>query len=454
MKTKLMIIAVVCAAGWTLSAQAADSLDELLREVREQSTQEKREFRERVERFENARDRQQQLLEQAQAELAELETESASMQEQFKENVSEIAEQEKEIKQRMGYLDELHGVVRQVAGDIQASLETSLVSVQHPDRSAFAEQIASSSQLPPLKDIEKLWQLTLDEIAAAGKVTRFNTQVINLEGEQNEQLVTRVGTFIAIADGHYLRHLDADNKLVEPPRQPSSRHLQLAAELEQAETGIHPIAIDPTRGTLLALLVQSPDLETRIRQGGIVGYIIITLGIIGLLLALERFFVLSQIYRKVRRQLRDKTPGRNPLGRIMQVYIDNKHVDTETLGHKLDESILREVNPLQRGLGTVAILAAVAPLLGLLGTVTGIIETFQSITLFGTGDPKLMSAGISEALVTTVLGLLTAIPLLLIHSFLSSKSNAIIQILDQQSAAYVAVLAESEHHSSNTKANA
>lgn len=442
---RLFLILAVSAAGWCLSVHGAESLDELVRQVREQSAEEKREFAERVERFKQARDQQERLLEQARTELAELESQSAAMQEQFRENVSEIAEQEKQIKQRMGYLDELHGVVRQVAGDIQASLETSLVSAQHPDRAVVAEKIATSPELPALREIEKLWQLTLDEIAAAGKVTRFNATVIGLQGREREQQVTRVGTFIALADGRYLRYLEDSGKFSELQRQPSSRHLDLAAELESADTGLHPVAIDPTRGSLLALLVQSPDLETRIRQGGIVGYIIIALGIIGLLLALERFFVLSRIYSKVRKQLKNKDPASNPLGRIMQVYYDNRHVNTDTLGHKLDEAILREVNPLQRGLGTLAILAAVAPLLGLLGTVTGIIETFQSITLFGTGDPKVMSAGISEALVTTVLGLLTAIPLLLIHSFLASKSNAVIQILDQQSAAYVAVLAESEH---------
>lgn len=443
---------LICVWLLPLPAQAAQSLEQLVQQVREESAQEKREFSQRLEEFRNARNKQKQLLQEAKEELAALEQRSDTLREEFENNGRSIKEQQAQLNERMGYLDELHGVIRQIAGDIQASLENSLVSAQHPGRAEFAEQLATSQTLPSLDDISRLWQLTLDEIAAAGKVTQFNAPVVNVRGEENERLITRVGTFIALADGKYLRYLEG-GKLTEPQRQPSSRLLALAEDLEDADSGIHPVAIDPTRGTLLSLLVQSPDLTARIKQGGIVGYIIIALGLIGLLIAAERFFVLSSLYRKVRQQLRDKTPGTNPLGRIMQVYFDNKHVDTETLGHKLDEAILREVNPLQRGLGTIAILAAVTPLLGLLGTVTGIIETFQSITLFGTGDPKLMSAGISEALVTTVLGLLAAIPLLLIHSFLSSRSNAVIQVLDQQSAAYVAVLAESEHQSNNKQAN-
>ena len=157
---------------------------------------------------------------------------------------------------------------------------------------------------------------------------------------------------------------------------------------------------------------------------------------------IERLVVLFLTNRKVREQLENSEPADNPLGRIMLVYKDNPETDAETLGLKLDEAILREMPTLQRGLWTIALLAAVSPLLGLLGTVTGIIETFQSITLYGTGDPRVMSGGISQALVTTVMGLLVAIPLLLFHGYLSSKSNSLIQILDEKSIAYVALLAD------------
>ena len=444
MKRLTLLLPLITAALTPLPAIAAQSLDDLIEQVRQQSAQEKQAFQERVQRFKEARDQQQQLLADARARLAKLEQDNDDLRSQYETNAGKIDEQEQQLKQRMGYLDQLHGVIRQLASDIQVSLENSMVSAQETGRVAFAEQLATSQELPSIDEIRKLWQLTLDEISASGKVTQFTAPVVNQQGQTNNIEVTRVGNFVALADGHYLRYAAGSGKLTEPQRQPSDRYLSLVKQLENASSGLHPLAIDPTRGNLLALLVQEPDLIKRVKQGGIVGYIIIGLGIIGLLVAVERFFVLSRQYTTVRKQLKDESPGQNPLGRIMQVYYNNQHVDTNTLGHKLDETILREVNPLQRGLGTIAILAAVTPLLGLLGTVTGIIETFQSITLFGTGDPKLMSAGISEALVTTVLGLLAAIPLLLIHSFLSSKSNAVIQVLDQQSAAYIAILAENE----------
>ena len=153
-----------------------------------------------------------------------------------------------------------------------------------------------------------------------------------------------------------------------------------------------------------------------------------------------RLATLGRVAGKVNRQLRE--PGNananNPLGRVLLAAGDSGERDIDAIELLLDEAILRETPALQRGLGLLKLLAAVAPLLGLLGTVTGMILTFQSITLFGTGDPKLMAGGISQALVTTVLGLVVAIPLLFSHTLLSSRSRTLIQILDEQSAGLIA----------------
>jgi biopolymer transport protein ExbB len=225
----------------------------------------------------------------------------------------------------------------------------------------------------------------------------------------------------------------------------------LVSEFEQAEPGqLEPVVVDPTRGAIMALLVQTPTLKERIVQGGWIGYIILIIGAVGLLVASLQFLSLLGAGRGVAKQQQDKEVSlKNPLGRILSVYNDKLAQDVETLQLKLDEAILRETPKLERGLITLAILAAIAPMLGLLGTVSGMIETFQSITLFGTGDPKLMSGGISQALVTTELGLAVAIPLLLIHSGLSSKSNRLIQILDEESAAIVARNAEIQNGKSD-----
>jgi Biopolymer transport proteins len=205
------------------------------------------------------------------------------------------------------------------------------------------------------------------------------------------------------------------------------------------------VAIDPTRGALLGMLVLAPDVGERVRQGGIIGYIIIALGIVGLILAAVRIVYLQRVKQKVNSQLTDISNPKddNPLGRVLVVPTQLKEYDMETLESLLDEAILRETPKLESGQSLLKLFAAVAPLLGLLGTVTGMIATFQSISLFGTGDPKLMASGISQALVTTMLGLVAAIPLLFMHALVANRSKTLVQILDEQSAGLVSRVIES-----------
>jgi biopolymer transport protein ExbB len=192
-------------------------------------------------------------------------------------------------------------------------------------------------------------------------------------------------------------------------------------------------------------LIARPNLQERVQQGGLVGYLIIALGIIGLLIALERMVVLGIASRKVSAQLKSDTPRQdNALGRVLSVHDANKAADTETLELKLSEAIFKETPTLNRALLFLKIISVVAPLMGLLGTVTGMIKTFQAITLYGTGDPKLMAGGISQALVTTVLGLCVAIPMVLLHTLVSGRSRRIVQVLQEQSAGIIATHAEQQ----------
>ena len=343
-------------------------------------------------------------------------------------------------------MGELFGVVRQVAGDTKGVIESSMISAQYRDRGNIANRLAQTKGVPSIDDLHALRVLLHEEMTESGKVVRFPSEIIRANGDADNAEVVRVGVFNVISGNKFLTFSPETGSLRELPRQPQDRFRDWANDLFTASPGATVgMAVDPSRGALLGSLIQRATPLERIQQGEEVGYTILILGFIGLLVAIERVVVLTLAGGRIRAQLKSDTPDTgNALGRILNVFHENKDIDTETLELKLDESILRETAELEKRQGIIKILAAVAPLLGLLGTVVGMIETFQQITLFGTGDPKLMAGGISTALVTTMLGLTVAIPLVLFHSFVSGRSKGLIEVLEEQSAGIIARHSEQE----------
>jgi biopolymer transport protein ExbB len=440
----LLLLSWTCSAAGAPQADA-DSLDELLTQVREIRTVASKVDAEREQRFLSEKETRQQRLEETQTALVAEQTRSDNLQQVFDENEKRIIELEQRLHERSGSLNELAGIYRQVWGDTRALLKNSLVSTQLPGRMENLDTLAHQLGLPSIHQLEELWFALQQEMTESGRVSSYQTRVVAADGREQQQRVTRVGSFNVVSAGRFLRYQPATGKLEELPRQPAARYRRMATALEQADSGNVPMVIDPSRGTVLDLLMQVPDVGERIRQGRLVGYIIIALSLVGILVVLERAWRLTVTGRRIKTQLGSNIPNPgNPLGRVMAVYQDNKGINTETLELKIDEAILKNTPGLQRGLGTIRMLAVLAPMLGLLGTVTGLIETFQSITLFGTGDPRLMAGGISQALITTVLGLSAAIPLTLLHTALSGKSRRLLSILEEQSAGIIATHAEQE----------
>ena len=365
----------------------------------------------------------------------------------FEENEIKLQNLSDTLSKRMGTLKELFGVLQQVSGDASNKFQTSVVSAEISGRSAFMDEMAakmgSSSKLASIEDIEKVWFELQREMTEQGKVSRYNAEVIVAGGEKVNKEVLRVGAFNLIADGKYLTFNPVTNTISELTRQPVARYQTSAADLQAANSGVVDFALDPTGGSILGLLVQAPNTEEQVHQGGSVGYVILATGVIALLIALERFISLMLMSAKIRRQLKDTTPREdNPLGRVMKVKEQYPDVAYDTLELKLSEAILREMPKITRNLTLIKIISVVAPLLGLLGTVTGMINTFQAITLFGTGDPKLMAGGISQALVTTVLGLVVAIPTVFLYTLLNTRSRNLLLILQEQSAGIIAERSE------------
>ena len=446
MKTTLtiMIATVLLLGAVPGQAQQGRSMDDLLRLIQQRGSVDEREVNEREQRFRGARGEQQNLLTQARNRRAAEERRSENLENNYEENEIRIADLTQQLNTRLGSLKELFGVLQQVAGDTQGQFSNSLTNIQWPDRNVFlddlAQKMGSSSQLASIEEIEHLWFELQREMTESGRVVKYPTRVITKDGNEETLEVVRVGVFNIVTDGKYLTYQPATGNVSELQRQPEQgRFTDTTEEIVAAVTGPVRFAVDPTRGQILELNISKPNLIERIQQGGLVGYIIISLGILGLLIAIERLFTLGIASRKVTAQLNSATPNdNNPLGRVLMVYDNNRGVDTETLELKMSEAVFKETPALGRALLFLKIIAVVAPLMGLLGTVTGMIKTFQAITLFGTGDPKLMAGGISQALVTTVLGLTVAIPTVLLHTLVSGRSRRIVHILQEQSAGMIA----------------
>lgn len=443
-----LAVAVLLAVAPVATVEAQpQALDRLLEEVRSHRQREAELNRERERRFMADRAEQQRMLQEARAEQRRQQTRADNLRNSYNTNDRRLDELTALLDQRTGQFGELFGVVRMVAGEARGVVGGSLVSAEYPNRAQLLGDLAASRDLPSMDQLEDLWAALLTEIVESGKVTSFRAEVMSPDGEQYEADVVRMGTFTAITGDRFLNYSPETGRLTELPRQPAGRYVAMAGNLSSASQGeVVNMVIDPSRGALLGMLIQTPSFIERVQQGKAVGYVIIALLILALLVWAYRYAALLNTGRKVSAQLKNPAnPDKNnPLGRVLATFQENRSSDLETLELKIDEAILREVPQLEKGLGFIKLVAAIGPLLGLLGTVTGMIVTFQAITLYGTGDPKLMADGISQALITTVQGLVTAIPLILLHSFAAAKSRRLVQIIEEQSAGLIAEAAEKQ----------
>ena len=410
------------------------TLGELVQQVREGTSERKQALAVRERRFIEARDNRAALLEEIARQRREQEALADQLRRQFESGEEALADLETLLDDRSGDLKDVFTAVSQVAADARASVQNSMVSAEVGDRSELLSRLASAETLPSAADLRALWLTLLDEMHESGRVSRFEAPVIAASGEEETRQVTRVGTFTALAEGEYLRYLPDSGRLLALGRQPAGTSRSDALSFEAEEEALAMVALDPSRGAILSLVVQTPALEERLAQGGVIGYLIIFIGLVGAALGLERLLQVAIASRRSRQALTHDDPD-HPIGQLRAVAQNADYLrDADALSAKMDEIVTTAAQRLNRGLPILAIFAAVSPLLGLLGTVTGMIETFQVITLFGAGDPRLMSGGISQALITTQLGLAVAIALLLIHSFAQSRANTLITELDELAA--------------------
>ena len=429
-------------------ANEVSTVEALLMLVKEGKTKEQTANSDREAKFMADKNKQASILAAEKRELARQEKIADQLEAEYKKNEAILVVKEEAYQKELGSLVELFGHLQSSAGEAAVQFSGSLTSPQYGvERVAFLNDLTSkmseTTELPTIREIEGLWFELQREMIASGQVVSFDTNVIDPDGESSACNVTRVGLFNAVCDGKYLEYISSTGDYAFLPRQPEGRYTKTAKKVGNADVGeLVKFGVDPTGpqgGSLLANLIQTPSLLERAQQGREVGYAIIFVGLIGIGLAFWKLYSLYMLGLAVKKQTKSKAIDvRNPLGRVLKAGEDNFKKDIDTLELKLAEAIMAERPEIERGIGAVRIISVVAPLAGLLGTVTGMIVTFQMITLYGTGDPKLMAGGISQALVTTVLGLLVAIPTTLLHSFAASSAKGIISVLEEQSTGILA----------------
>lgn len=422
------------------TAAISAPLDDLLARMRADQMQETREIQERLAKFRAAAKEREGMLKEVQGLIRKEEKRSRDMEKRFADGEKELINRREKLDALTVHYKEVLATAKLWAVDLKGQFLHSLVSTQIPDRIAPLDTIGDEERATTIADMNQLLYAALEELNQQGQVVRFNAEVTQPDGTRINAEVVRVGVFTASTEGRFLSFTDDARDLVILPRQPPGSFRSAAIDLQEAAEGHAPAVVDPSRGAILSLLVDAPDLLERIEQGGMIGYLIILIGIFGVLFAIGRSIALAMHMRRVRQQQHDidHPKTNNALGRIAEVYHKHADMDQESREDRVHEAISEELPKLNWGLNMLRVLAAVAPLLGLLGTVTGMIQTFQAITLFGTGDPRMMAGGISQALVTTALGLSAAIPILLLLTMARSYSVRIRQIVEEQSLGLVA----------------
>jgi len=449
---RLALLAALCAAQGCF---AATDLGELLKQTENNSAADLAVASERAGQYKAASGAQQeQMLKEALAARTSAEAASRAALERYNANELKLADLNKRMKTELANLGlgEVFGLARQVAGDSATLMQQSMTTAQiaadgKDDRVTALRTLAEADATPDAADLKRLWTELLREMTLAGQVARFKAKVGQPNGGQTEQEVVRVGGFTASAGADYLSFIPELQTFVRLSRQPPQDLRSLAADLAKADSGHVKAAVDPARGALLALYVERPNWMERIHRGGEVTYVILAVGALGVLLWAVQFLYLVVVRFGVWSQLRDldKLSAMNPLGRVLLAFKGDAariEEDADIAELRISEAVLREVPKLERFQAFLRLAVAAGPLLGLIGTVIGMIVTFQAITESGSSDPKLMANGIGQAMIATVAGLGIAIPLLFGNSILATLSRGVVQILDEQSTGLLAASLE------------
>ncbi len=401
-----------------------------------------------------------QALEKAIAQLKTDITHLKAKNKQIQTHITTLKVEEERLKQDLektsGVNREFSGFVRSNAKDLKALLLESLQSGLTPGRHTFLEPIILQEKFPSMEDAGMLADHLFDEIHTSGQVTLTKGRMVDRQGKEQEAKLLILGNFTGIylldKEAGFLLYSDQSQRYFALSKLPSSRITnKITAYMQGTSDDVY---MDVSKGGAIRQLAHQLNLMEQVPKGGAIVWPILTILVLAVLILIERilFFTRRRTHpERLMKTIRElimandwdgcrkflESKNSKLLPQVLLTAIAFKDQARQDMENALQEAILGKIPKIERFLSTLGMLAAIAPLLGLLGTVTGMINTFHVITYYGTGDPRMMSGGISEALVTTMLGLTVAIPIMLAHTFLSRRVETQISCMEEKSVAFV-----------------
>lgn len=386
-----------------------------------------------------------------------------ALKDQFEELLQDEENLRKDLEADEEEIHTLEQTLRTVAKDVSEIIGSSLVTPENPSRHKLIAPLLELSRFPGMDDIENLAKVLFEEIEAGSEIRKQKSTFISAQGAAVSGTMLRVGKFTACYKlGDEVGYLRFDKNLHKMAVIPGKPPWKVRRAIEKYISGQSDhLPLDLTGGIIAEQADQNHRIREWLEAGGILVWPILLIGAAGILLSLERIFSLGRIPTKTDkimeslsdlllkgnwqecRELCDKNI-KIPACNVLKTGLEYAGATREILENALEEAVLKELPRLERFLSTLSVLAAIAPLIGLLGTVTGMIHTFQGITVFGTSDPRMMSGGISEALVTTQLGLAVAIPVMMAHHFFDRRVEKIIGDMEEKGTAFMTLVLRTE----------
>ncbi|HOK41297.1 MAG TPA: MotA/TolQ/ExbB proton channel family protein [bacterium] len=361
-------------------------------------------------------------------------------------------ELEKKISEKNYEIIEFKNIINERINDLYTELLVYSTAPDNFDDLQILKNFLISNIQPNSENLKIIFNILLNEIKRGSQIIKFQGKFFNKEGKEDIGEIIRFGKIFAIFKNDnkfgFLGYSSSTNSFFELPIKLNSKFYKYIKKYFEEEKEIKYLPIDISGGNAIEIIKNKKNLIEHIKSGGIIVYPIILIGILAVFIIIERIIKLNKylktnelIFKRINNLLDNqnelenflKEANDNIFFKITKTILNNKEKDKKTIEELVEEKIMYELPELEKYLSTLNMFGAISPLLGLLGTVTGIITTFDIITIFGTGNPKLLSGGISEALVTTELGLIIAIPVLLAHNFLTNKVSKIINFIEKNS---------------------